>query len=89
MCRRLLRDRCLRALARADREGGRHFEPEGERQAGYPPGSVQGEIERLPSDTVVSTRLNQYFRKQVFLEVLVHIRGVIEGPAAKLPAKEK
>ena len=51
--------------------------------------SVQGEIERLPSDTVVSRRLNQYFRKRVFLEVLVHIRGVIEGPAAKLPAKEK
>jgi hypothetical protein len=51
--------------------------------------SVQGDIERLPSDTVVSTRMNQYFRKEVFLEVLAHIRGVIEGLAAKLPTKEK
>jgi Family of unknown function (DUF6331) len=40
--------------------------------------SVQGEIEQLPSDTVVSTRLNQYFRKPVFLELLAHIRDVFE-----------
>src|SRR5262245_2403335 len=44
--------------------------------------SVQDEIGRLPSDTLISTRMNQYFRKEVFLEVLAHIRGVIEGIAA-------
>jgi hypothetical protein len=51
--------------------------------------SLQGEVEQLPSDTVVSTRLNQYFPKPVFLELLTHIRRVVEGVAAKLPAKEK
>jgi hypothetical protein len=42
---------------------------------------VLGEVEKLPSDTVVSKHLNQYFRKPVFLEVLAHIYGVVEGAA--------
>ena len=50
--------------------------------------SVEHTIEQLPSDTVVSTRMNQYFRKRVFLELLAHIREVIQsfratGPASK------
>lgn len=40
--------------------------------------AVQKEIAALPSDTVVSTRLNQYFRKVVFLEILSHIRNALE-----------
>lgn len=36
-------------------------------------------IGALPCDTVVSTRMNQYFRKSVFLEVLAHIRRTIAG----------
>jgi len=45
--------------------------------------SVHSEIERLPCDTIVSTRINQYFRKTVFLEVLTHIRNVVENVQAK------
>jgi hypothetical protein len=51
--------------------------------------AVQGEIEQLPADTVVSMRMNQYFRKKVLLEVLEHIRGVIGAVATRLPAKDK
>jgi hypothetical protein len=40
---------------------------------------VQSEVERLPCDTVLSTQMNQYFRKTVFLEVLTHIRNVVES----------
>jgi hypothetical protein len=39
--------------------------------------AVQSEIAALPSDIVVSTRLNQYFRKVVFLELLSHIRNTL------------
>lgn len=42
---------------------------------------VQTEVENLPTDTVVSTRLNQYFRKRVFLEVLRHVRSVADETA--------
>jgi len=45
--------------------------------------SVQSEIERLHCNTVVSTRMNQYFRRVVFLEVLTHIRNVVESVHAK------
>ncbi len=41
--------------------------------------SVQVGIEQLPCDTVVSTRINQYFRKPVFLEILTHIHNVVNG----------
>ena len=41
--------------------------------------AVNDAIEALPSDTVLSTRLNQYFRKSVLLEVLAHICNVVEG----------
>ena len=36
-------------------------------------------IEGLPCDTVASMRLNQLFRKSVFLEVLAHIRQAVES----------
>jgi hypothetical protein len=49
--------------------------------------AVQGEIKQAPTDTVVSTRMNQYFRKEVFLEVLEHIRGVIAGDATRAARK--
>jgi hypothetical protein len=39
--------------------------------------SVQTEISRLPSDIVVSRRLNQLFRKIVFLELLTPIRKAV------------
>jgi hypothetical protein len=41
--------------------------------------SALSEIEQLPCDTVVSTRLNQYFRKAVFISVLAHISKVVES----------
>lgn len=40
---------------------------------------AQQKIDELPSDIVVSIRLNQYLRKVVLLEVLAHIRAVVEG----------
>lgn len=40
--------------------------------------SAQGEIERLPCEVVVSMRMNQSFRKAVFLEVLTHLRNVVD-----------
>ncbi|WP_241020003.1 DUF6331 family protein [Burkholderia sp. Ac-20345] len=33
----------------------------------------------MPSDLVVSTRMNQYFRKAVVLELLAHIRTTIDA----------
>lgn len=39
---------------------------------------ISTEVENLATDTVVSNRLNQYFRKDVFLEILEHIRSVAE-----------
>jgi len=39
---------------------------------------LQSEVEALQTDTVVSTRMNQYFQKSVFLELLRHIRSVLE-----------
>lgn len=50
---------------------------------------VQRELEQLPSDTVVSKRLNQYFLKQVFLELLAHVRSVVEGAAPASSEKEQ
>jgi hypothetical protein len=57
--------------------------------AGYGPGELEtlssnlaalrGEIEGLPSDTVVSTRLNQFFRKVVFGEIVAHLHRVVES----------
>ncbi|VWB89879.1 DUF6331 family protein [Burkholderia lata] len=41
--------------------------------------SVQRSIDSLPSDLVVSTRMNQYFRKAVVLELLAHIRTTIDA----------
>ncbi|VWB57217.1 hypothetical protein BLA14095_02525 [Burkholderia lata] len=41
--------------------------------------SVQRSIDALPSDLVVSTRMNQYFRKAVVLELLAHIRTTIDA----------
>lgn len=45
--------------------------------------SVNKVIQELPTDTVVSTRLNQYFRKSVFLEILAHVLGVVEAAGKK------
>lgn len=47
--------------------------------------AVQSEIESLPGDTVVSKRMNQYFRKVVFLEILAHVHRVIQGMAQGIP----
>ncbi|VWD33205.1 DUF6331 family protein [Burkholderia lata] len=41
--------------------------------------SVQRSIDALPSDLVVSTRMNQYFRKAVVLELLAHIRTTVDA----------
>ncbi|MBN3831377.1 DUF6331 family protein [Burkholderia sp. Ac-20344] len=41
--------------------------------------SVQRSIDALPSGLVVSTRMNQYFRKAVVLELLAHIRTTIDA----------
>ncbi|MDF3080336.1 DUF6331 family protein [Burkholderia sola] len=41
--------------------------------------SVQHAIEALPSDIVVSMRINQYFRKTVMLELLAHIRTTVDA----------
>lgn len=39
--------------------------------------------DRLHADIVVSTRMNQYLPKGVLLEVLTHIRNVVEDSRAK------
>ncbi|WP_423381231.1 DUF6331 family protein [Burkholderia sp. LMG 32019] len=41
--------------------------------------SAQRSIDALPSDLVVSARMNQYFRKAVVLELLAHIRTTIDA----------
>ncbi|ABB11592.1 DUF6331 family protein [Burkholderia lata] len=41
--------------------------------------SVQRSIDALPSEIVVSTRMNHYFRKAVLLELLAHIRTTIDA----------
>lgn len=41
--------------------------------------SVQRSIDALPSDLVVSMRMNQYFRKAVVLELLAHIRTTVDA----------
>ncbi|CAM2187720.1 hypothetical protein KDX15_12610 [Burkholderia cenocepacia] len=41
--------------------------------------SVRHAIEALPSDIVVSKRINQYFRKMVMLELLAHLRTTIDA----------
>lgn len=41
--------------------------------------SVRRAIDALPADVVVSTRMNQYFRKTVMLELLAHIRTTIDA----------
>ncbi|VWM13948.1 DUF6331 family protein [Burkholderia lata] len=41
--------------------------------------SVQRAIDALPSELVVSTRMNQYFRKVVLLELLAHIRTTVDA----------
>ncbi|NTZ83853.1 hypothetical protein FCJ61_12790 [Burkholderia metallica] len=41
--------------------------------------SVQHVIDALPSDIVVSMRINQYFPKTVMLELLAHIRATVDA----------
>ncbi|RQV07267.1 hypothetical protein DF047_16315 [Burkholderia cenocepacia] len=41
--------------------------------------SVRHAIEALPSDIVVSKRINQYFRKTAMLELLAHLRTTIDA----------
>ncbi|MBN3772708.1 DUF6331 family protein [Burkholderia sp. Se-20378] len=41
--------------------------------------SVQRAIDALPSELVVSTRMNQYFRKAVVLELLAHLRTTVDA----------
>ncbi|WP_175823878.1 DUF6331 family protein [Burkholderia sp. BCC0419] len=41
--------------------------------------SVQHAIDALPSDIVVSMRINQYCRKTVMLELLAHIRTTVDA----------
>ncbi|MGS0891289.1 DUF6331 family protein [Burkholderia stagnalis] len=41
--------------------------------------TVYRSIDGLPADVVVSTRMNQYFRKAVVLALLAHIRTVVDG----------
>ncbi|VWC49895.1 DUF6331 family protein [Burkholderia lata] len=41
--------------------------------------SVQRVIDALPSELVVSTRMNQYFRKAVVLELLAHLRTTVDA----------
>ncbi|WP_321856601.1 DUF6331 family protein [Burkholderia cenocepacia] len=41
--------------------------------------SVEHAIEALPSDIVVSMRINQYFRKTVMLALLAHIRTTVDA----------
>ncbi|OXI84408.1 hypothetical protein CFB40_25635 [Burkholderia sp. AU31652] len=41
--------------------------------------TVQHSIDALPSDFVVSTRMNQYFRKAVVVELLAHIRTTVDA----------
>ncbi|BAX61734.1 DUF6331 family protein [Burkholderia stabilis] len=45
--------------------------------------SVRHAIEALPTDIVVSTRMNQYFRKAVMLELLAHLRTVVDDIRSK------
>ncbi|VWC78599.1 DUF6331 family protein [Burkholderia contaminans] len=40
---------------------------------------VQRSIDALPADLVVSTRMNQYFRKAAMLELLAHIRTTVDA----------
>ncbi|ACA94973.1 MULTISPECIES: DUF6331 family protein [Burkholderia cepacia complex] len=41
--------------------------------------SIRHAIEALPSDIVVSKRINQYFRKMVMLELLARLRTTIDA----------
>jgi hypothetical protein len=41
--------------------------------------AAQNAIAQMPSDIVVSTRMNQYFRKEALLEILSHMRSVVEN----------
>ncbi|MDS0851613.1 DUF6331 family protein [Burkholderia cenocepacia] len=41
--------------------------------------SIRHAIEALPSDIVVSKRINQYFRKTAMLELLAHLRTTIDA----------
>ncbi|HDR9797534.1 TPA: hypothetical protein QDC59_001088 [Burkholderia cenocepacia] len=41
--------------------------------------SIRHAIEALPSDIVVSKRINQYFRKTAMLELLAHLRTAIDA----------
>jgi hypothetical protein len=41
--------------------------------------AAQNAIATLPCEIVVSARMNQYFRKEAFLEILSHIRAVVEN----------
>ncbi|AIO28077.1 DUF6331 family protein [Burkholderia cepacia] len=50
--------------------------------------SVQRAIDALPSDLVVSTRMNQFFRKAVLLELLAHIRTTIDAIRSQRIARD-
>jgi hypothetical protein len=55
------------------------FGPAEREELAYYLACVQSEIEQLRCDTVNSSRMNQFFLKPVFVEVLAHIRSVVEG----------
>ncbi|WP_321895520.1 DUF6331 family protein [Burkholderia cepacia] len=50
--------------------------------------SVQRAIDALPSDLVVSTRMNQFFRKAVLVELLAHIRTTIDAIRSQRDARD-
>ncbi|VWB17701.1 hypothetical protein BLA6993_00665 [Burkholderia lata] len=50
--------------------------------------SVQRSIDALPSEIVVSTRMNHYFRKAVLLELLAHIRTTVDAIRLQRDARD-
>ncbi|ERJ32885.1 hypothetical protein L810_5747 [Burkholderia sp. AU4i] len=42
----------------------------------------------MPADLVVSTRMNQFFRKAVLVELLAHIRTTIDAIRSQRDARD-
>ncbi|VWB71475.1 hypothetical protein BLA13014_03245 [Burkholderia aenigmatica] len=50
--------------------------------------TVQCSIDALPSDLVVSTRMNQYFPKAVMLELLAHLLTTVDAIRSQRDARD-
>ncbi|WP_236027466.1 DUF6331 family protein [Burkholderia aenigmatica] len=50
--------------------------------------SVQRSIDALPSNLVVSTRMNQYFRKAAMLALLAHLRTTVDAIRSQRDARD-